>query len=598
MVPLVGFGIIYCHAETPCTRTQGVPGVYSHASFYIKHAQAGQPETISLTSSGPLVFTLDRRVKGQANVLIRRVGPDKKQGEIVCETGWVDPVVRPTFTTPPGGMSESSWTIEVFDEISGGPTGELPYVIHFVLSAPTPTDTPGSRRLRGAFPSDLPFGKAAQDRAFSTCGLSRVSLRTGSTLEVASNHTFTDFGEELPQTYFVQADRYVYIRINSLLNRRVRITISAKEGGISFAPICNIERSASELTQGGMIYGIATWDRLLMPIWRIEISSPNRANVAEKQTNRINVQILKQQAPGSFEEKEMESSYVCRRGRSGPRALQRSTLEETMSASPANLLTGVAISVPQGFTSKQISLLEQTVQMAIAIWSAECSSCPIDSLSLVEIGGHRLVRADLFRALQIWPEPISTLFAEKRTASFSVIVSGNRKYTSVSDDDPTIQKLCHADEATLPEYFRRLAIAYGCQSSSRNMMDPTLRLTVHVTDGPTACGRGVNIIGCEPDRELVELNGRDYSFGIAGGETWIGSGPRQINLLHVILHEVGHWLGMAHIDSEGSIMSPVLNTSRCIDDADMTELVHALKGPREQSLSIPKPQPLLARKPN
>jgi hypothetical protein len=151
---------------------------------------------------------------------------------------------------------------------------------------------------------------------------------------------------------------------------------------------------------------------------------------------------------------------------------------------------------------------------------------------------------------------------------------------------------------TLPVYFRRVAIAYGCQPGSKNDAKPVLQLTLEVTSGSTACGRSSNIVACEPDRELLELNGEDYSFGISGDDIWIGGGPRRVNLLHVILHEVGHWLWMWHVTSDGSIMSAALNTSRCINDADMVELGDALERRRQRHGVTPGPQALLARKPD
>jgi len=50
----------------------------------------------------------------------------------------------------------------------------------------------------------------------------------------------------------------------------------------------------------------------------------------------------------------------------------------------------------------------------------------------------------MFQALEIWPAPLSTLFADKEIGGFRTIISDDPKYTVVSDEDPTIQKLCRA----------------------------------------------------------------------------------------------------------------------------------------------------------
>jgi hypothetical protein len=45
--------------------------------------------------------------------------------------------------------------------------------------------------------------------------------------------------------------------------------------------------------------------------------------------------------------------------------------------------------------------------------------------------------------------------------------------------------------------------------------------------------------------------------------------------MHVLLHEVGHWIGLKHIDSWGNIMSTSLSDSRCIDGTDANALIMA-----------------------
>lgn len=54
-----------------------------------------------------------------------------------------------------------------------------------------------------------------------------------------------------------------------------------------------------------------------------------------------------------------------------------------------------------------------------------------------------------------------------------------------------------------------------------------LNLIIKVKNGRTACGSSRNIIGCEPDRELLELNGRDYTFALEDNLVLIGNGPER-----------------------------------------------------------------------
>jgi hypothetical protein len=242
--------------------------------------------------------------------------------------------------------------------------------------------------------------------------------------------------------------------------------------------------------------------------------------------------------------------------------------------------------------------MEHAVQTAVAVWTAECSSCPIDALSVIKIGNRFLVRSEFFQALQLWrTSPLYPLFADKRISSFRVIIGQTPIFTEVSVKDATIQKVCVASHSNLPDPLRHIAIAFGCAEQSNGARNSVLHLILDVTDGPTACGRSTNIIACEPDRELLELNGKDYSFSIEDDEVVIGAGPDRVNLFPVVLHEVGHWLGLGHVVTSESIMSEFLQESRCINDGDLAELAVALSGPNRYSPLTPKPSALLARRP-
>jgi hypothetical protein len=175
-----------------------------------------------------------------------------------------------------------------------------------------------------------------------------------------------------------------------------------------------------------------------------------------------------------------------------------------------------------------------------------------------------------------------------------VLISSVPSFSEVSDSDPTIEKLCGTPASGFPEEFARVAIAYGCRKPAPGQPEPVVKLILNVTDGPTDCGRSTNIIGCEPDLELLELNGKDYSFEDPGNDTRIGSGTGRVSLLQVMLHEVGHWIGLGHVTTDGSIMSAVIETSRCINDGDISELLKAISTPGRSSKLYSTPQALLA----
>jgi hypothetical protein len=100
------------------------------------------------------------------------------------------------------------------------------------------------------------------------------------------------------------------------------------------------------------------------------------------------------------------------------------------------------------------------------------------------------------------------------------------------------------------------------------------RIRVRFRDGPTSCGNDSNVIACRSDVELTEYNARDYRFVImAAGQETIGTGAIDVDLDHVIAHEMGHWIGLGHIDSGQSLMASSMEDSRCIDMRTVNSLV-------------------------
>jgi hypothetical protein len=93
-------------------------------------------------------------------------------------------------------------------------------------------------------------------------------------------------------------------------------------------------------------------------------------------------------------------------------------------------------------------------------------------------------------------------------------------------------------------------------------------IRIRFRDGQTFCGENPNIIACRADLELTEYNVRDYRFIFSSAiAAPIGSGPVSLNLLHAMLHEMGHWIGLEHLNSGESIMAGSLSQARCINRA-------------------------------
>jgi Matrixin len=568
-----------------CKQFTGYPFVSDHHSFYAKNASSLKPQTLEFVSEGSVLISLrrsSRTTKGNGRVVITHIAGDPSKPTMSCDTGWIAPALNVSYGLITEPNTVSTWRVEVYDEISGGPTGELPYVLDVEVTTQKTPDGMGTRNVRSALPRNVAFANADWPTTGQTCQSSQGSLRPEATLEVATADKFIA-SADLPQTYFVQAARYIYLKVKASGDVRVRITIAAKEAGaLAFAPICSIEGNVSALASSGMIYGVIPWDREFSPLWRIEISLLNLQNTqAASAPTEISTEIIRQQdlervtqndAYSKLVPGDLASCLICKK------RLERSKRSPPVAEAGEIIksLTGVSLAVPSSFSTEQMSLLEQSVETAVALWIAECAKCSRDTLAMVKIGPRLLIRSSLVKPIMAYPDPLYALFADKRIQNFETIVDSGSHYQVLTKDDPLIQKLCSLPQAGPPDYMLRLAGAFGCTNAKAN--SEVLSLRLNVTYDEPSCVGGENVVACEADRELLEFNGRDYQFGFPGYATTIGNGKRRANLLHVMLHEVGHWLYLGHVQSKSAMMSAYLDLSQCIEDSDIAELDKAMDG--------------------
>ena len=114
-----------------------------------------------------------------------------------------------------------------------------------------------------------------------------------------------------------------------------------------------------------------------------------------------------------------------------------------------------------------------------------------------------------------------------------------------------------------------------CQADVPMIPDsPKSGLRILLTEGFTSCDSNPDTIACEQWGDQIEFNIKDYTYTVdSSGEVAFGRGLREVSLDAVMAHEIGHWLGLDHVEKTDALMSPTVDKARCIVDADVEALL-------------------------
>lgn len=240
---------------------------------------------------------------------------------------------------------------------------------------------------------------------------------------------------------------------------------------------------------------------------------------------------------------------------------------------------------------EQQAALSNSVLNSVALWVRACIACRLEHLVVVLMNGRIYTRASanawLASAMKVptgggavllGPEQEKAL--EHALQPVQMLMAGGRvnpptgkeleKYEPLPEEARTF--LCNLKPSPTAQRtvdaFRRAAC--GAEMARRELS----KIRVRFRDGPTACGDDPNVIACRSDLELTEYNARDYRFVVPGtSQVDIGTGSLEVDLQHVIAHEMGHWIGLSHIESGQSLMSSSMENSRCIDTRTVDSLL-------------------------
>lgn len=236
-----------------------------------------------------------------------------------------------------------------------------------------------------------------------------------------------------------------------------------------------------------------------------------------------------------------------------------------------NVILPAAGSVP--IDGAQRSSAETVVLQAASLWVYSCVTCKPDNLSVVAVNGKVFVSDALYRlvgpprGVAALP-PLQPAEAEEMLTSFlGSSRVGTRApflpYRRTENPRKDFERVCSAkaSEQHTPT-LKRLQDAL-CADAVEPGTSANIR--VNFKSGETACGNDADIVGCRADHELTQYNVRDYRFVAQPSGISIGGGAIEVDLLQVVLHEMGHWIGVDHQTRGESIMAPSMEQARCID---------------------------------
>jgi hypothetical protein len=184
----------------------------------------------------------------------------------------------------------------------------------------------------------------------------------------------------------------------------------------------------------------------------------------------------------------------------------------------------LAIKVPASVCPEACQRALRTgVLDAIAFWRAACSRCAPTHLAVVKVDGDAYVDEQI-------------AFPMGAGGGVSYVMFGRRALTRF------VHAPAPARLGTMPG--RRDG---GGGPSPAAQADDVITMSLVVGKDSGSCGGGKEVIACAVAGKSVELNSADYTFTVEETRV-LGDGPARVSLLLVLIHEVGHWFGMPHVD--------------------------------------------------
>lgn len=274
-----------------------------------------------------------------------------------------------------------------------------------------------------------------------------------------------------------------------------------------------------------------------------------------------------------------QSKYTC-----ASRAVQSGSSSEVKTDFGKNTVLDVAVFDKGQLLKTEAARLDfsRAILQSIALWTASCQGCAPGNNAIVSVqfvsGGRDYIFVDnnlrsSLRLVADQPRPPDAMESiMSGVVGNSMRLGHDRKisYEPFFPKERQYQLLCDVHFKDLPEALRELALEACGYRVERDSVPKRTAVVLEILNGHTSCG-GDGIIGCGISSDRVEIDGSDYAYEFYGSHLF-GGGIKNVDLLTVLIHEVGHWVGLPHLPGEHSIMGSRYGNIRCIDDVVIEEM--------------------------
>jgi hypothetical protein len=339
------------------------------------------------------------------------------------------------------------------------------------------------------------------------------------------------------------------------------------------------------------------------------LSLPGHAQTTTDSSAPRSASVLQPIRPGVGKELQ---SYVCfdaTRFMTANRSIGESKRDNLPKGSFYSQLLSLEIRMP-GLPEETQEQVMRHIAESLRLWYLACDNCGPGSAAVLRNGNKFWIIEDYLKAMQpqaprVWtrvqlpgqPPPSNDTVVEvppirvepKRfSGMFGRTTRDGRsqsKYVAIAKNDPLIVKFCSGAEVLSDEHLAAMSQVLCTQKRAS-----TSYTLFQIEDGNTSCGRK-GIIACGMHQLGIQFNVADFSFHSAFGEKQavFGHGADSVDLLRVLIHETGHWIGFQHVeDRAGDIMLEKYNQNACISDQNAIDM-HNLTLNGEASPRKPSP---------